>query len=64
MTVSEGQDATMKCFAEGNPMEESMIKWIREDYDFSRTKKSFMLVFISIFIGQKLFDCIRRVCAA
>ncbi|XP_042221326.1 nephrin-like [Homarus americanus] len=40
-TVSEGQDASLECAADGNPLTEDMMQWTREDYDFTRTEQTF-----------------------
>ncbi|XP_050709640.1 nephrin-like [Eriocheir sinensis] len=41
VTVSEGQDAHLECAADGNPLTEDMMRWSRENYDFTRTEQSF-----------------------
>ncbi|XP_071534637.1 nephrin-like isoform X2 [Panulirus ornatus] len=41
VTVAEGQDARLECAADGNPLTEEMMRWTRENYDFTRTEQTF-----------------------
>ncbi|XP_068214395.1 synaptogenesis protein syg-2-like [Palaemon carinicauda] len=42
VTVSEGQDATLECTADGNPMDQETMQWTREGYLFSsRTQQTY-----------------------
>jgi hypothetical protein len=44
VTVSEGDEATLECTAEGNPLTEAMMLWRRPNYHFSGTRQTFELV--------------------
>ncbi|XP_018024106.1 nephrin isoform X2 [Hyalella azteca] len=41
VTVSEGDEATLECTAEGNPLTEAMMLWRRPNYHFSGTRQTF-----------------------
>lgn len=41
VTVSEGDDATLECTAEGNPLTEAMMEWKRPEYHFTTTRQTF-----------------------